>query len=100
MQKNITNFEIAKYFNYDDKMTELAQNIIENAQDDYENGGYDSIDDAVFYFINENLIYNTDRWTLIEYYFLPDDENISFYKACEYLHNDIMILINKGGKNE
>lgn len=63
--EKIENIEILKKFNYNDKVAEIAKNIIERM----DANTYEELADA----IDCELIYYCDQWKLAEYYISPAD---------------------------
>lgn len=74
-------FKLTKYFNYDDKVASIAEMVIDRMDSN-------TIDELV-QCVDDELIYYSDQWALIEYYFMPSDEDISLNAAIEKFIDDL-----------
>ena len=76
--------ESYKVFNYGEGIVDLAWDILDRVEEDSDDV-YDAISEA----IDSGLIYYSQQWTLIEYYFSPLDENISLNEAIGCFVEDL-----------
>lgn len=83
--KKLTEFEIAKAFNYNETLTEKAKTIIFN--DGVKNS------DELLNAIDNAFVYNYDIWQLLQYYYNPTDDNINFLDALDLFYNDLYKLL-------
>lgn len=81
MEKEKVFNKLTKYFNYDDKVASIAEMVI----DGMDSNTFDELVQCV----DDELIYYSDQWALIEYYFRPSDEDISLNAAIEKFIDDL-----------
>lgn len=79
--------------NYDSSSFDLAVNIADSALDEYSLGNYNTIEEAVLGEVDSRLIFDSEKWEILQYYQRPEEANFS--EALEKLISEIYEIIKE-----
>lgn len=97
LTKSIYKDQIGEHFNYsvDFEFLDLVANVLDRIEFDCSD---EEFDDEIWSAIDDELIYYSDQWTVIQHYQLPKDAN--FGEAMDEFSNDIYSLAYKIRKGD
>ena len=79
--------------NYEGYHGDTAQDIAEESVNEFNEGNYKDIEDAISDEINARIIYNNDIWEIMKDY--QDPHNANYEDALASLYEDIVSMIEE-----